>query len=98
MILTGVVFLLAQISGVYLRYLPFSAELSAEETSRLWKYFLLWSLVNLAIGLWIFSDEMTYRRFKIELLLGWLPYFLISMATIRRKIPQHIFVFGMQAL
>ena len=92
------IILAAQFSGVYLRYLPFSREISADEKSLLAKRFLLWSAADLAITFFLLTDGLTYRAFKIAMFTGWLPYFLISMTVIRNKIPQHFFVFGMQGL
>ena len=89
---------LVQISSGYLRYLPFSRELPKETAYRLRNYFLMWSLVGLAINFWIFSGEVSYRTFKTALAVGWIPYGLISMWIIQQRIPQHIFVFGMQGI
>lgn len=87
-----------QLSGVYLRYLPFSRELSSPEKISLAKRFLLWSAADLAISAFVLTDGLTYRAFKITILTGWLPYFVITMTVIRHKVPQHLFVLGMQAL
>lgn len=92
------IILAAQFSGVYLRYLPFSREISANEKSLLAKRFLLWFAADFALTYFIVSDGLTYRAFKIAMLTGWLPYVLISMTVIRNKVPQHFFVFGMQGL
>lgn len=89
---------LIQISSAYLRYLPFSGEVSSKTRSELTKYLLLWSLAGLAINCWIFGDGITYRAFKITFSASWIPYFIISVLIIREKLPQHVFVFGMQLL
>ena len=96
--MTTALIFLAQLSGVYLRYLPFSREMSSSEKSLLAKRFLLWALADVAITFFILSDGLTYRALKITLFAGWLPYFLISMTVIRNRIPQHFFVFGMEGL
>lgn len=96
--MTNVLIFFAQMSGVYLRYLPFSSEITSDEKKLLLKRFLLWIAADLAITFFILSDGLTYRAFKIVMLVGWVPYFLISMSVIRNKVPQHFFVFGMQGL
>ena len=88
---------LAQISGAYIRYLPFSRELSEEKISLLRKSFLIWSLADFVINLFLFSDEISYRTFKIALLVFWLPYFMIATKIIG-KISKQIFAFGMEGL
>lgn len=96
--MTVALIILVQFSGVYLRYLPFNRELSSPEKISLAKRFLLWSAADFAIIAFVLTDGLTYRAFKIMILAGWLPYVFISMTVIRHKVPQHLFVFGMQAL
>ena len=94
----SVLIILAQLSGVYLRYLPFSREMSADEKSLLAKRFLLWLAADFAITVFVLSDGLTFRAFKFLMLVGWIPYVVISMTVIRDKAAQHFFVFGMQGL
>ena len=89
---------LNQLAGAYLRYLPFSREMSSEQKALLLKRFLLWTLANLTIDAILFADGVSYAAFKIAMFVGWIPYFVISMTVIRRKPAQHWFVFGMQGL
>ncbi|MBR3745476.1 MAG: sensor histidine kinase [Selenomonadaceae bacterium] len=89
---------LNQLSSAYLRYLPFSREMSAEQKSLLLKRFLLWTLANLAIDTLLFADGVSFAAFKIAMFVGWIPYFVISMTVIRHRRAQHWFVFGMQGL
>lgn len=96
-IFSNVIFVIIQLLGAYLRYLPFSRDISAEKLYALKKWFILWSLLSFVLGLWLLSYGLSYFAFKIILLVGWLPYFLISLIIIG-KLPQHLFVFGMQAL
>ena len=98
MIFMGIALTVVQLSSAYLRYLPFRKDLSPEIISRLAKSLLLWSLVSLAMNFFIFADGVTYRAFKTSFLINWLPYFLISVAIIKKNFPQHIFVLGMQML
>ncbi len=87
-----------QLSSAYLRFLPFKKNLSEEKIFRLAKSLVLWSFCGLAINFFVFADGVTYRAFKTSFLVSWLPYFLISVAIIRKKFPQHVFVLGMQML
>ena len=89
---------LNQLAGAYLRYLPFSREMTAEQKALLLKRFLLWTLANLAIDSVLFADGVSFAAFKIALFVGWIPYFVISMTVIRHRRAQHWFVFGMQGL
>jgi len=88
---------LAQISGAYLRALPFSGEISEEKLSALKKWIILWSFIDLGLNLFIFSYGVSYWTFKIAILGLWLPYFMIA-ARIIGKISQQIFAFGMEGL
>ena len=88
---------LAQISGAYLRYLPFSGEISEKQLSALKKGIILWSFVDFGLNLLIFSDGLSYLTYKIALFGCWLPYFLIS-AKIIGKMFKQIFAFGMEGL
>ena len=94
----SVVMTIIQLSGTYLRYLPFSREISEKELSNLKKYFFLWTFADLTLNFILFSDGLTYRAYKIALFWLWVPYFLISVKIIRGKLPQHIFAFGMEGL
>ena len=97
-IFTDFIFTIIQLSGAYLRYLPFSRDISQDKLFALKKWFILLSFVSFALYLWIIiSYGLSYFTYKIILLVWWMPYFLISPAIIG-KLPQHIFVFGMQGL
>lgn len=94
----SVLLTIVQIVGCYLRYLPFSNEISIRERNLLTRSFLAWSFAAFLLNMYIFSDGITYRAFKTSLLTGWIPYFFISLTIVRGKIPQHVFTLGMQCL
>lgn len=94
---TATVLTAIQLSSAYLRYLSFEKEFDAEKLSRLKKYFLLWTVAALAINLAIFSDGVSYRTYKMSLATGWTAYFIILWLMVG-KMPQQIFVLGMQVL
>lgn len=96
--LFGITVTLIHLSGAYLRYLPFSREMSDEEILKLRERFLSWSVFNAALysAFSIFGVGLDhYAKFFI---LGWLPYVFISVTVIRNKPFQHVFVCGMQGL
>ena len=97
-IFMAVTLTLIQISSAYLRYLPFSRELSSGKIYKLRKYFLLWSLAGLIINFCIFSNGINYLNYKIATFPGWIPYFIISVLVIENKFLQHVFILGMQCL
>ena len=68
--MTNALIFLAQMSGVYLRYLPFSLEITSDEKSLLLKRFLLWAAADSLITFFILSDGLTYRAFKIAMLVA----------------------------
>lgn len=88
---------LTQISGAYLRYLPFSGEISEKQLFALKKWIILWSFVDFGLNLLIFSDGLNYLTYKTMLLFFWLPYFLIATKIIGKMFKQ-IFAFGMEGL
>lgn len=97
-IFVSVEIMLVQLSSVYLLYLPFSRELSAEQKAELRRKYLLLNVAVFAMNLFFFADELSYRAFKVTLVAGWVPYLLLSMTVIRNKTAQHIFVLGMEGL
>lgn len=88
-----------QISGAYLRYLPFKSEMSETEIETFWRRILTWSAVSFTI-IWaiFFSSGVLTPIYKAIVILGWLPYVIISMTVIKAKISLHIFVMGIQSL
>ena len=90
---------LMNLIGAYLRYLPFSQNLSKSQTKELWKRLIIWSIISTII-LEILFNSFTVNIFKYKILLYfiWMPYLLISLTIIKNKILQHIFVVGMQGI
>ena len=85
--------------GAYLRYLPFSSNLSEEQTRILWKRLLIWSLFSIVILTLTFKNiDVHVFIYKLILYCVWLPYVAISFTVIKNKILQHIFVIGMQGI
>ena len=90
---------LIQLSGAYFRYLPFRAEMTAGDIEKFWRRIFLWSVASFTIIAAIFLQfGLNVWLYKIIFIIGWLPYALISIVTIKAKISLHIFVIGIQAL
>ena len=98
MLLAGIFATSIQLSSAYLRYLPFSRELSDETISLLRKSLLAAGAFSLAWNVFVFSDGLTYRAYRFAMFPGWLPYVLASLIVIRKKFAQHLFIIGMQFL
>ena len=89
---------LIQLGSVYLLYLPFSKDVTAEQIAELRRKYLSLSVAVFAMNLYFFADGAIFFAFKVTLLAGWIPYFFLSMTVIRHKTAQHVFVLGMQLL
>ena len=88
-----------QTAGAYLRYLPFSSEISPEEKNHLWQILLTWAIFSVSLNFVVISGfEMSAPLYKVVMFFGWLPYFLISVCIIKRPFSTHIFVLGMQCI
>lgn len=88
---------LVQLTGAYLRYLPFRDELEESKLARLKKCYLICAVVCLAINFMIFRDTVDYRGYKLGLFMDWVTYVPLSMLIIG-KIRWQVFVMGMQGL
>lgn len=98
-LLLSSIIVLIQISGAYLRYLPFKPYMEQKDIRLLFRRILLWSAIWVFLNAWLLSwSELHMGIYKIIFFFGWLPYFLISMTVIRNQPVQHIFVLGMQCL
>lgn len=94
----SVVTLCIQLGSVYLLYLPFSRDVTAEHFAGLRRKYLPLSIAVFVMNLYFFADGASFFAFKATLLTGWIPYFLLSITVIRGKAAQHIFVLGMEGL
>lgn len=97
-IFLSVVMMCVQLGSVYLFYLPFSRDVTAEQLTELRRKYLPLSVAVFAINLYFFADGASFFAFKATLLAGWIPYFFLSMSVIRDKAAQHVFVLGMEGL
>ena len=87
-----------QITSAYLRYLPFVSETAIKKRWELQKSILIWSILGLVINFRIFDEGISYQTFRMALATGWVPYFILSVLIIRERLPQHLFILGIQVL
>ena len=89
----------AQLLDAYFRWLPFSKHESEELKEKIFVLSSLWSVASIFLYEIFFSSQgVNAATHKAVWMLGWLPYFLIALALLKRKILQHVFVLGMAAI
>ncbi len=83
----------------YLRYLPLKNKISPEENFKLWlRLFILATCTTALYKNFFEVFGVTASNYKIILGFGWLPFFLITVLTIRRQLSYHFFILGMSGL
>lgn len=101
--LTAIIFsveiTLIQITGAYLRYLPFSRDITEKQLQTLRLRLGVWSVCSVCIYFSLSADfKIDASVFRPIIFFGWLPYFLLSLTVIRNRLCGHLFVLGMQGL
>ena len=94
----SVVTMCVQLGSVYLLYLPFSRDVTAQQLAELRRKYFPLSAAVFVMNLFFFADGASFFAFKMTLLTGWIPYLLLSMTVIRDKAAQHAFASGMIGL
>lgn len=90
---------LAHLAGRYLWFESFRRFLPERIRNRMILSFFILGALNVAFYLWIFSyPAYMIMAYKGSMVLGWIPYVLLSFYWLPRLIAQQIFVFGMQGL
>ena len=90
---------LAHLAGRYLWFESFRHFLPERSRNRMILSFFILGALNVAFYLWIFSyPAYMIMAYKGSMVLGWIPYVLLSFYWLPRLIAQQIFVFGMQGL
>ncbi|MBQ7629312.1 MAG: hypothetical protein IJS81_03720, partial [Selenomonadaceae bacterium] len=56
---------LMQLTGAYLRWLPFCREMSPAETKKLFKVFLIWTAINFSINITFLWSGVTVEKYRI---------------------------------
>ena len=76
--------------------MPFSKRATNETNRRIWLFSLLWGVASLILYKFLFLNlGINAVTYKLVVMLGWLPYFLICMKFIPIGAVQHIFILGM---
>jgi len=98
LILTALI-VTAQLIDTYVRRLAFARSISSDVKRQLWLAWFAWSVASFQLYDFIFAEfGVNAATYKPILMLGWLPYFLISWKFIPWSLPSHVFVFGMAAI
>ncbi|SFT78636.1 GHKL domain-containing protein [Selenomonas sp. GACV-9] len=98
-LLLALALVLLQITGVWLRYLPFAKTVLDEQRRKLQLLVAGWGIVAFllyAAVLTVYDGDVL--RFKLLVAFGWIPFFLIAYYCIPRGFVQHLFVLGMHSL
>ena len=93
-----VIVALIQISDSYLRYLSFKSGMTEGEKVVFWRRIYAWSILAAIIYAIVLNSGVSPFAYKLILMVGWIPYLLIFMVSLKRDVWSHIFVFGMSAL
>ena len=97
--LLALALVLLQLTGVWLRYLPFADTVSKRQRRNLQRLTAGWGIIaflSYAAVMTVYDGDVL--RFKLLVAFGWIPFFLISYYCIPRGFVQHLFVLGMQSL
>lgn len=97
--LLALALVLLQLTGVWMRYLPFANTVSRVQRRNLQQLSAGWGILALlgyAAVMTVYDGDVL--RFKLLVAFGWVPFFLISYYCIPRGFAQHLFVLGMQSL
>ncbi|MBQ7704545.1 MAG: GHKL domain-containing protein [Selenomonadaceae bacterium] len=90
---------LIQLADFYIRYLPLKSRTSPEEKRRLWLRLFIWAIFTIAIYEEIFlTFGVKALIYKAIMGFGWLPFFVITVLTVRRQLSYQFFILGMSGL
>ncbi|MCR5175949.1 MAG: hypothetical protein K6C05_03770 [Anaerovibrio sp.] len=85
--------------GAYCRFLPFKEKLTPDLITKIWKRYNIWAITDcILISFLLMKLGINYSSYKLIFFIGWIPYVLITLYYIKHKIPEHLFVYGIQAL
>ncbi len=98
-VLVTALVLFVHLADSWLRYLPFAARLDDAIKQRLRRRLIAWSIAVAPIYFAIFVKlGIIALSYKIILMIGWIPFVLISLLTVKGRMLQHLFVVGMSML
>jgi len=99
MLATSLLITIAQLPGLYLRYIPFQTFISPSQKKWLFTAYLTWYILEFSIiYIYLHAYGIVFPLYKAVIMLGWIPYVIINIILIPQHIPHHIFIFGMQSI
>ena len=88
-----------QLIGTWLRFLSFKQDMSPDQIRRYFQRVLCLSLLALAAYVCFFQEKgIAVQSYKAVMMLGWIPYQLLFLWTVRGRPLEHLFVWSMSAL
>ena len=88
-----------QLIGAWLRFLSFRQDMPPDQIRRYFQRVLCLSLLTFLVYVGFFHEKgIAVQPYKAVLMLGWIPYQLLFLWTIRGRYLEHLFVWGMSAL
>ena len=88
-----------QLIGTWLRFLSFKQDMSPDQIRRYFQRVLCLSLLALAAYVCFFQARgIAVQSYKAVMMLGWIPYQLLFLWTVRGRPLEHLFVWSMSAL
>jgi len=81
-----VIVALIQISDSYLRYLSFKSGMTEEEKAVFWRRIWAFGAFAAFICALILNSGVSPFAYKLILMVGWIPYLLIFMVSVKRDI------------
>ena len=88
-----------QLIGAWLRFLSFKQDMAPGRIRSYWLKVFCLSLLTLPAYICLFSAKgIAVQPYKAVLMLGWIPYQLLFLWTVRGRYLEHLFVWSMSAL
>lgn len=98
-VLISILIVLLQISDTYLRYLAFSKKISPMQRKTFWRGIIICSTIICIFYFVIFFNfGITAIVYKLILIFGWIPFFIVSIKIISMSKLQHFFILGMSTI
>ena len=93
----AIIIVLFQLIDTYIRSLAF--QVPEEVERKLWLSYFVWGAGSFILyQIFFVNCGINAATYKIILMIGWLPYFFITVKILSFGLLQHIFVFGMAAI
>lgn len=97
-IFMAIILICVQLSGMYLVILSLKHELSDEILSDLRKKFIICTVINFVLGIFLFSKGVTIPHYKTLLFVEWFVYIAALVYVVKGKIFKLIYIIPLQGL